>query len=197
MIISRREFHRRLGLHPLKVIVNREEIMSVEKLYKEIVADAPFRNHSFMFDKKVDFDKYPIQEADGIQKKFPNIMTEGQRFKKIKQEILKDTYESVPILRDIDYPDVVYVNNGFHRIFLAHELGHKAIRVNAKYGKFILDSNISFNDLNKLLGMLTGLFDPNTTLRELEDKLTKAIKKKPEIGENHTIGFGSYKENSR
>lgn len=200
MIISRKEFHKRMGTFSKSTIIEeKDEIMSVEKLYKEIVADAPFRNHNYMFNKDIDWKKLELQEDTvNIKNKFPNIKTEGQRYEKIKEEIINDTYKAVPVLRDADYPDVIYVDDGFHRIYIAHELGHKVIRIRAKYGKYVLEKSITFKDLVKLLDMLVGLFKKeHNSLTSLRDFLKMVLKKKPEIGETYSISYSSCKEESR
>jgi hypothetical protein len=190
MIISRAEFHQREGLREFDIIEERDELMSIERLYKEIVADVPFRNHNFMFDESQDWRDLELQEEDGIKKAFPEIITERERYEKIKEEILKDTYESVPVLKDADYPDVIYVDNGFHRIFIANELGLKVIRVKAKYGKFILHKSITFNDLISLLDMLSQLFKEKDSVIELNNFLKMIVTKKPEMGETYSITYG-------
>lgn len=190
MIISRAEFHQRMGLREFETIEERDELMSVDRLYKEIVADAPFRNHTFMFDETKDWRDLELQEEDGIKRAFPEITTERERYDKIKEEILKDTYESIPVLKDIDYQDVIYVDNGFHRIFIAMELGMKVIRVKTKYGKFALSKSINFNDIISLLDMISQLFKENDSIIELKDFLKMVVTKKPEIGRTHSITYG-------
>lgn len=190
MIISREEFHQRMGLREFDTIEERDELMSVDRLYKEIVADAPFRNHTFMFDETKDWRDLELQEEDGIKRAFPEITTERERYDKIKEEILKDTYESIPVLKDVDYQDVIYVDNGFHRIFIAMELGMKVIRVKAKYGKFALSKSITFNDLISLLDMISQLFKEKDSVIELKDFLKIVVTKKPEIGITHSITYG-------
>lgn len=121
MIISRKEFHQRLNVFsPMRIEKRQRGLMKVKDLYKEIQADAPFRNHNYIFEKDVDFRKLPLQEETvGIKKKFPKIGTEHKRCEKVEEELNNNTYEIIPILRDIDYPNVIYVEDGFHRI-----LGH-------------------------------------------------------------------------
>lgn len=193
MIIGRAEFHQRMGLREFDTIEKKDELMSVDRLYKEIVADAPFRNHNFMFDKKKDWRNLELQEEDGIKRAFPEITTERERYEKIKEEIQKDTYESIPVLRDVDYPDVIYVDNGFHRIFIAMELGLKVMRVSAKYGKFALTKSITFNDIISLTDMLSQLFKEKDSLLELNKFLKMVVKKKPEMGETYSITYGGGK----
>jgi len=190
MIIGRAEFHQRMGLREFDTIEERDELMSVERLYKELVADAPFRNHTFMFDEKKDWRDLELQEEDGIKRAFPEILTERERYEKIKEEIINDTYESIPVLRDVDYPDVIYVNNGFHRVWIANELGLKVIRVKAKYGKFVLSKSINFNDLISLMDMLERLFKDKPSFKELKEFLEMVTEKKPEMGETYSITYG-------
>ena len=198
MIISRAEFHKR-SMGGFNIIEEKDEMMSVERLMKELLADSPFRNHEYMFKKGMDLKKLELQETTvGIKKKFPDIKTEGQRLRKIKKEMIDDTYEAVPVQIDIDYQDVIYVEDGFHRIFVAHQLGYQVIRVKAKYGKFILDKSITFVDLIKLLGMIEGLFGKELkTVKEVKEFLEKVVKKKKQIGAAYSIGYGNYKEYSR
>ncbi len=195
MIISRTEFHRRYGICGFDTKEEKEELMSVNRLYRELIEDAPFRNHNFMFDEKTDWKNLELQEEDGIIKKFPNIKTESERYDKIKEEILNNTYESVPVSRDIDYPDVIYVENGFHRICIAWELGLEFIRVKARYGKFILEKNITFGDLISLLDMLSQLFKDKKSVISIKEYLESIITKKPEIAEIYMISYGREKKN--
>jgi len=191
MILSRKEFHRRF-MGGFKAVKVQEEFFSVERLYKELQADAHFRNHDYMFEKDVDFSKIEIQEEDGIHWKFPNLKTEEERFEKIKEEMLNDTYEAIPVSRDIDYPDVLYVNNGFHRIFLAKQMGWEKIRAKVSYGKFILHNSISFQDLTILLDMLSKMF-PKKSLKEIIEYINKVIAKKPSATE-YNVGYGTSEE---
>ncbi len=193
IIISRKEFHKRFDFNGFDVIKEKKELMSVERLFKEIKADAPFRNHNYMFNKKINLKKLEIQEKDGIQKKFPEIKTEGERYEKVKEEMLNDTYEEVPVLVDIDYPDVIYVDNGFHRIFIAHQLGMLVLRVKAKYGKFNLNKSITFGDLLSLMKMLEEMKIPS--LKLFKKTLEKCFKKKPSMRETHSIVYGGEGKN--
>ncbi len=173
-----------------------DEDMSVKVLYEEIMKDAPFRSHTFMFDETIDWKSLELQEEDGIIKKFPEIKTEGERYEKIKEEILNGTYEPVPISRDIDYPEVFYVDNGFHRIVIAKELNLETIKVKAKYGKFKLDKNISLKDLASLLEMLSKLFAEKNSVNEILDFLKEVLDKKPEFGDMYLIGYGGKDESN-
>ncbi len=193
MIISRKEFHRRHGLHGFKTELIEIESMLVLDLMAEIKRDAPFRNHDFMFREGVNFSKLSIQEKDGIFKKFPNLKTEAERFEYIRKEIEDDTYEPVPILMDIDHPSVFYVDNGFHRIFAADQLGRGYIKCKITKGKFILGNSISFKDLSKLMEMLQGLFKDKTS-EEIKNILDKKIKDNPEEAEITSIGYGVSEE---
>ena len=60
MIISRKEFHQRYTDDDFKVIKEKEELMSVDRLFKEIHADAPFRNHEYMFDEKTNLKELEV-----------------------------------------------------------------------------------------------------------------------------------------
>lgn len=193
MIISRKEFHRRHGIHGFKTELIEIEDMLVSELMKEIERDAPFRNHDFMFKKGVDFSKLSVQEKDGIFKKFPNIKTEAERFKKIKEEIKKGTYDPVPILMDIDHPSVFYVDNGFHRIFAADQLGRGYIKCKITKGKFILGNSISFGSLIELLKMVSQL-SKEKNIDKITEEFQDVIKKKPEIADNHSLGYGVEEE---
>lgn len=193
MIVSRKEFHRRHGISGFKTELIEMEDMFIPDLMKEIKRDAPFRNHNYMFKKGVDFSELPVQERDGIFKKFPNLKTEAERFKKIKEEIKKGTYDPVPILMDIDHPSVFYVNNGFHRIFAADQLGRGYIKCKITKGKFILSNSISFGDLIKLLEMVSQL-SKEKDINKITEEFKNAIKQKPEIADNHSLGYGTDEE---
>lgn len=192
MIIDRKEFHRRYHGFKEKEILDRH--FEVDVLYEEIIKDAPYRNHNFMFENNVDFSTLPIQEQDGITKKYPKLKTEQERFDKIKEEMLLGNYEPIPLLIDLDYPDVIYVNNGFHRIFLAKQMGWASIKVKASYGKFILADSITFGDLKELLRMLETLFE-GKSIPEIKELLESLIKKDPIVADNHSIVYGGLKEN--
>lgn len=194
MLISRKELSTRFTSRAFNTFEEMEELVSVEKLFKEAQAEAPFRNHDYMFDKKVPFKKLKLQETEvGIKKKYPYIKTEGQRFKRIEQEVRNDTYKSVEIFRDADYPDDIFINDGFHRIYSAHKLGHRVMRCKVKIGKFILEKSISFEDLAPLLNMVKGMFKGMTI-----DEIYKLIKKVNKKGKaNYSIGYGKYDEEKR
>lgn len=188
MIISREEFHSRYGMNGFKIIEEKEEVMSVDLLFEELEKDAPFRNHEFMFGVK-DFNNLEIQEGDGIIKKFPSLKTEGERIDKIEGELLNGTYESIPVLKDFEYPIFFYVENGFHRVFIAKKLGWKVIRVRVRYGKFILNRNINFGDLKNLLDMISELFQKKS-IKQIKKILEDNINKKPEIAKRYSIIYG-------
>lgn len=195
MIISRREFYRRCSMCPFKVIREADEVMSVERLFAELQMDAPFRNHAYFFDKAVDFDHLPLQEETvGIKEQFPEISTEGERFAKIRAEIEHDTYRPVPVLCDIDYPCVIYLDDGLHRVFAAHQLGLKFMRVHVQYGKFMLSNSLSFRDIASLLDMLVRLFgDSHPTVAGLRDFMNRIVEKRPDIADTHSVTFGHEK----
>lgn len=199
MIISRKEFYERENFRMFQITEEKEELMSVDMLYKEAVADAPFRNHEFLFDKKTDFKITKLQEDHvGIKKKFPNIKTEGERIEKITDEINKDTYQSIPVFRDCDHPSVIYINDGFHRIYCAHLLGMKVIRVKSKYGKFALSKGFRINELPDVLDMLIQLFPDHLNMKDLKEFLENAIKKKPKNKYlNATLSYGKEKYNEK
>ena len=158
ILISRKEFHRRMDLDYFKA--EREETVEyyVAPLWDEIKADAPFRNHEYLFNGSK-FEDLPLQEDTvGIKEVFPDIKTEADRLKHIKDELLQGTYKPVPILFDKDHPTFFYVDDGFHRIFLAKQLGWKTMQIQAKYGKFKLHKTFPLTDLSSLLKMVDGLF---------------------------------------
>jgi len=193
MIISRREFYRRCTLLSFRKISEADEMMSVEMLFKELQMDAPFRSHKYMFDEKINLASLPLQEETvGIKLKFPDISTEGERYTRIREELLADTYLPVPVKRDIDYPCVIHIEDGLHRVFIAHSLGMKFIRVHASYGKFFLGNSICFTDLAKLLYMLERLFGKEyPTISGLRKFLDELITKRPDVGEIHSISYGN------
>lgn len=191
MIISRREFYRRNSLFEFTLIKEVDELMSVEKLFTEIQADAPFRNHNYMFDEKLDLSKLELQEETvGIKNKHPDIKTEGERIDHIRKEFLDDSYEPIPVKVDIDYPCVIHLEDGFHRVFVAHSLGLKWVRVRAMYGKFVLGKSISLGELVSLLDMLEKLFGLKK-IGEMKGLIEKSIKKKPHLAEMFSISYGN------
>ena len=182
MIIDRAEFHRRQALEEMDAERKPEEL-PVAMLLKECKKDAPFRNHQYMFRRGVDFSKLPIQESTvGILKAHPRLKTEAQRFKYVREELLRGTYEPVPISRDKDHPSIINVDEGFHRIYLANELGWKTIKCNVRYGKFPLDDTISLSDLKKLLIMCKQLW---TTAEKPDPKLSEMINGLTNWEKNH------------
>lgn len=198
MLISREEFYRRENFRLFQITEEKEELMSVDMLYKEAVADAPFRNHEFLFNKKTDFKITSLQEDHvGIKKKFPDIKTEQDRIDKITEELEADTYQSVPVFRDCDHISIIYIDDGFHRIYCAHLLGMKVMRVKSKYGKFVLSDVIRIRKLPELLDMLIKMF-PGKTMPELKKFLEKAIKKNPKNKYlNATFSYGQEKHNEK
>ena len=177
MIINRKEFHLKKNIFtPMNIEKTIEEVMCVKMLFKEIKADAFYRNHNYMFKKDADFKNMVLQEVEvGIKNKFPEIKTEQERFDKIQQELKDDTYNSIPLLRDIDYPSVFYIEDGFHRIFLAHKLGYDSLRIISKYGKFNFNKSIAMKDISKLLEMVNDLTGGIHTLKSASE-LFKNIK---------------------
>jgi len=193
MIISRREFYRRCTLMEFHLIREAEEMMSVEQLFHELQMDVPFRNHLYMFDEQIDLSKLPLQEETvGIKNKFPKIKTEGERYEKIREELIAGTYEPVPVKRDIDSPCVIHIEDGLHRVYIAHSLGMKFIRVRAMYGKFSLSKTICFGDIVDLLQMIEKLFNKEyKTITGLREFLQDVIKKRPIVGEIYSLTYGN------
>lgn len=189
MIISRKEFHHRnIGGRFDEI---RTEIIDVDvaELVEELKADAPFRNHVYMFDGS-DLSKLGLmEETVGIKNRFPDIKTEEERMKHIEEEVVSGIYEPVPVSRDIDNPRDFYIEDGFHRIMSAQKLGLKTIRCKVRYGKFVLSDAIWFGDLIRLLGMLENLFSDITSIKELKEFLEKVVKKKPELADTFSIGY--------
>lgn len=190
MIISREEFHQRNGGMGFDIQREEDTEMFISQLYEEARRDAPFRNHNFMFDG-TDIENLDLQEEDGIVKKFPDIKTEKERYEKIREELICDDYESVPVMIDKDYPDVIYLENGFHRVVIAQKMGWSRIRAHVKYGKFRLSKSINFGDLVQLLVMVRQLF-PKLNLEEIIKFLQDAVSMKPEMAKNHSIGYGRW-----
>ena len=192
MFISRGELHRRMGFDPFNVFEVREEYMSVDMLLKEAKADSGMRNHEYMFDGS-DLKTLPLKEdTSGILKKFPDIKTEAERFNAIKKEFEDDSYEPVPVFRDIDNPYDIFLINGFHRIVIAAELKRQVIKTKSFYGKLRLDENIDLNNLIHLLEMLTMMFkDKEVRLHSVLSKLREAVEKDSFKGAHWSIGYGN------
>ena len=72
-------------------------------------------------------------------------------------------------MRDIDYPDVFYIENGFHRIFLAHKIRCSQLRVISKYGKFNFNKSIAMKDVASLLEMINDLTGGQHTLKSASE----------------------------
>lgn len=161
MIISRTEFHNRYLCVQLNGIANAKtklQKMSVAMLLKEAKADAAYRNHLYMFNG-TDLNTLPIQETTvGIKARFPDIKTEQDRLDKVELELLEDSYAPVKVSRDADYHDIIYIEDGFHRIYAASKMKLKSIRCEVTYGKFRLEDSITFEKLIKLLTMVDDVF---------------------------------------
>jgi hypothetical protein len=90
---------------------------------------------------------------------------------------------------DIKKEGTLYmINNGFHRIRVASDLGIKKLPVSLKVGKFIISKHINVLDMPSLLKMLQLCFPEFKTFKELEEFfLTKVNNSKLR---NVYIGYG-------
>lgn len=189
-LISREEFHRRYAWFKKVQVLTGS--MDTDILFDEIVADAPFRNHTYMFSSNhEDFKNMELQEPTvGIKNKFPDIKTEAERFAKIESELMSNTYEPIPVSMDIDDKNLFYIEDGFHRIFLAKKLGIKELNVELRLGKFMLSETITFGQLVKLLNMVQDLFGTEyPTIGGLRDFLKLAQDKKEELKTRWMISY--------
>lgn len=192
MLMPRGEFHRRRSLFEFRGKGERIMALPLEPLYQELRRDAPYRGHAFMFDPTVDLTTLPVQEkTEGIMQKFPDLQTEADRYDKIHEELLAGTYEPVQVIADSDFPSVTYIDNGLHRVYIAHAMGLKEIMCRVQFGKFLYTSSISFGDLAKLLGMLELFFPAKyQTFSKAREILERAVSKKTELNEHHSIVYG-------
>lgn len=181
MILTRKEFHRRWDFRNFDVVI-REKLVDfpIEPLFREIKSDAPFRNHEYLFDNS-DLSKVKCDDEIGVNKYCgANVNTELQRMLVIDAQIKDETYLPVPIFQDIEHPGIIFVDDGFHRIFSAQMQGRNTVKCLVKQGHFKLERVMPFEDLPKLLGMLEGLFPKRLhDVKRLKKFLEKASKKNP------------------
>ena len=177
MILSRAEFNRRWTDRDFAIEKQIIEDFDVLTLMKELKLDAKFRNHEYMFNGR-DLDKLPLQETTiGILKTNPDIKTEGERLSAVKKELENKTYFPVEIFQDIDHPTIIYVNDGFHRIVGAYQLGMKTIRCEIKQGHYKLSDTLRIRDLVEHIDMLKQLVGEKNLM-----KLNKIVDKKTKDG---------------
>ena len=188
MILSRKEFHLRWTFRNFKTVEEKLVLFPIKPLLKEIRKDAKFRNHSYLFNGS-DLSKVKCDDEIGInihcRKK---AKTESERMVVIDEQIRKGTYKPVGLFQEIDYPNIIFVDDGFHRIYSAWKQGKKRIWCNVKQGHFILEKVMPFKDLPALLGMLSGMFPKEMhDIKKLRKFLKNADKKKMRIT---SIGYG-------
>ena len=191
MILTRKEFHRRWDFRTF-ITIRKEELVDfpIEPLFKEIQADVPFRNHEYLFDNS-NLSRVLCDDEVGVNKYCnAHVRTEQQRMNVIDAQIKNGTYLPVPIFQDIEHPGIIFVDDGFHRIFSAWKQGKTTIKCRVKQGKFKLERVMPFEDLPKLLGMLEGLFPKKLhDIKKLKKFLEKASKKNPKKMEITSISY--------
>lgn len=185
MIITREEFNTRWVNRDFDTKIVVDGLVNTEILYEEIQADAKYRSHEYMFDGS-NFSQLPLQEDTvGIKNTNPYIKTEFDRCLAITQEIRADTYEPVEVYQDINHPTIIYIGDGFHRIYIAHQLGIKQLRCKIKLGQFKLTNDLRLRDIIRhieILSQITG----STELKEYIKKVKPNIDKEYE----HGVKFG-------
>lgn len=208
MLVKRQEFHQRHGQIKYDVKREVEEKMDVKILMLEAKEDAPFRSHNYLFKKNQDFNKISEQEKDGIAKKYPRIKTEQRRMDYIEKELKNGTYEPVQVLKHYKHHSVIFISNGFHRVFLADKLKWDKINCSVKYVDYKLDKTISFGELRQLLDILDRLFSKVkdkeevlkkynidvTTIKGLKQFFVNSVKKNPQLEHGCTICYHTEKK---
>lgn len=176
MILDRKEFNVRWSDRNFDT---KKEIIvdfPIRPLYEEIQKDAEYRNHEYLF-KNIDFNELPLQEETvGILNKVPDIKTEGDRLREIKAEVQLGIYEPVELFQDIDHPTVIYVNDGFHRIFVSQMLGKKTVKCKVKIGHFILSDTMKIRDVIYYVDFL-GKISGEKDLEDAAKRFSQAIDK--------------------
>lgn len=187
MILSRKEFSLRWGFRNFKTIEETEALFSVESLMDEIKADAAYRNHEYLFDKS-DLSKVICDDEVGVNKYCnANVITEQERLDFVEKQVRENNYHPVSIYQHINHPTIIYVDDGFHRIYSAKKLKKAKINCRIKKGYFLLEKAINFEDLSKLIKMVGEMFPNHCDV----EKLIKFLKKVPKNKQIHTsIGYG-------
>lgn len=182
MILPRKEFHNRWTFRNFDTVSEDNVDYPVEPLLKEIKADAPFRNHDYLFDGS---DLFTVKCDDEVGvNKYCNkeVKTEAERVRVIDEQIRTGEYKPVKLFQDCENSSIIVVDDGFHRIFSAWEQKKETIRCEIKRGHFLLEKSIPMEDLPDLLDMLTKLFPPNLhSIDKLNIFLNNANKKKMRI----------------
>ncbi|MCP6727644.1 MAG: hypothetical protein KJI69_06560, partial [Patescibacteria group bacterium] len=75
----------------------------------------------------------------------------------------------------------------------ADQLGRGYIKCKITKGKFILGNSIRFGSLVELLKMVSQL-SKEKNIDKITEEFQDVIKKKPEIADNHSLGYGVEEE---
>jgi hypothetical protein len=137
---------------------DRSEIvdMPVEMLYKEALAEAPYRG-----EEDTEEAKDILYGVDSFER--------SKRLQKLYDEW--DIVKCEPL--DIKCEGTfLMINNGFHRIAVARMKGLASLQVNMQYGHFILSRHISIYDLRDLIKMLKIMFREYPTVDSLDKFLS-------------------------
>ena len=187
MILSRKEFNLRWSFRRFKVIEEKVMCLPVSMLMCEIKEDAPFRNHQYLFDGS-DLSKLKCDDEVGVNKFCgANVQTEKERLDFVEKQVKENSYEPVAVFQHVLHPTIIYVDDGFHRIYSAHKLKKGIVLCKIKKGYFILEKAISIKDLQKLLQLVREMFPALGTIV----KILKFLETVPEEKREHTsIGYG-------
>ena len=178
MILSRKEFHLRWTFRTFDMDSKCITHFPIFPLLKEIKADAPFRNHNYLFDGS-DLSKIACDDEIGVNKYCgENVKTEAERIAVIDRQIKEETYKPISLFQDGEHPSIIFIDDGFHRVYSAWKQGLVTIKADLKMGQFKLEKVMPMEDLPKLLGMLEGMFP-----KELHD-----VKKMKKFLEESTDG---------
>ncbi len=182
MILPRKEFHRRWTFRGLDVVSEEHIEFPVEPLLKEIKADAPFRNHDYLFDGS-DLSTIECDDEIGVNKYCnENVKTEAERVAVIDEQIRTGNYKPVKLFQDSEHTEIIVVDDGFHRVYSAWRQSKERIWCEIKRGRFLLEKSMPMEDLPDLLDMLTKLFPPKLhNIHKLNAFLNNGNKKKMEI----------------
>ena len=156
--------------------VKKSEIvtMDVSVLYDLAVEDSPLRT----------------EEPDNVIKR-EAIFSEDSYDKNPRLKILRDTWdiskcEPIDLKKEGSY---LFIDNGFHRIRVAHDLGLKTLLVNLQEGDFHLSKHISLFDMIHLLDVMKTLFKSYPTFESLQEYLKSETVDQEKI-KHIFIGYG-------
>ena len=178
-MIRQEIIHRWMGFDILKEDIVK---MDVDFLYELAVEESKFRSEEQESDSKelLDTSKEILFNKDAYKN---SVRLQGLRKN-------WDISKCEPL--DIKKEGSFYmINNGFHRIKVAKDLGVKELPVHLQEGYFILSKHISLPDLKKLLNMVKLMFPEIKTMQGVIDFLDELKIPGNPRAESMYIGYGN------